>query len=237
METLELRLDQTGKSESLEFNVRRMVNAGYVGKNISAVKAHIEELAREGVPEPSSIPMVFPVAARNITMSNCIEVVGNKTSGEAEFVLLMNDNDIYVGVGSDHTDRHVEMSSIVKSKQVCQNIMSKTVWNFKDIRERWDDLLLQSWVKPLGSEEEILYQSARLGAIISPEDIIELVRSKMSDQQLSGMVIFSGTVPVLTDEMIFGHYFKSEIYDSVTDKRLTCDYQVEMLEYLGEVDD
>jgi len=237
MKTLNLVLDQNAETTSLKFNVRMMVNAGYVGRNIEAVKAHIEELAKEGVPAPSMVPMVFPVTTRNLTTSSHIEVVGSKTSGEAEYVLLIQDDEIYVGVGSDHTDRQVEQGSIVKSKQVCQNLMSKTVWNYNSIRERWDDLLIKSWVKPLGSDEEILYQEARLGTIISPNDIIELIRSKMTDHQLNGMVIFSGTVPTLTSEMICGHFFRAEIYDSAKDARLSCEYQVEKLEYLGEVDE
>ncbi len=224
-----------GKSDSslpFQFKVNRMINAGYVGRNIKAVKAHIEELAKEGVPAPPEVPMVFPVLSHNITTAEEIEVIGDKTSGEAEFVLLLNENNIYVGVGSDHTDREVETVSIIKSKQICPNVLSKIVWDYEDIKRDWDTLMIQSWVKPIGSDDETLYQSASLETIISPEDIIELIRSKLTDKQMNSMVIFSGTVPILTDEMICGYYFRSEIFNKKTGGRLTCAYHIKKMTYL-----
>ncbi|NIQ18355.1 MAG: DUF2848 domain-containing protein, partial [Candidatus Aenigmarchaeota archaeon] len=79
-------------------------------------KAHIEELRREGIPPPPSVPMLFPVLSHNITTAGQIQVVGSRTSGEAEFVLLLDGENIFVGVGSDHTDRDLERHSIMKSK-------------------------------------------------------------------------------------------------------------------------
>lgn len=229
---LDLTVGKGDSSFPFQFKVNRMINAGYVGRDIKAVKAHIEELAKEGVPAPPEVPMVFPVLSHNITTAEEIEVIGDKTSGEAEFVLLLNENNIYVGVGSDHTDREVETVSIIKSKQICPNVLSKTVWNYDDIKRDWDTLMLQSWVKPIGSDDETLYQSASLETIISPEDIIELIRSKLTDNQMNSMVIFSGTVPFLTDEMICGHYFRSEIFNKKTGGRLTCAYHVKKMTYL-----
>jgi len=39
----------------LNFELRRMVNAGFVGRDQAAVKAHIAELAREGIAPPPSV--------------------------------------------------------------------------------------------------------------------------------------------------------------------------------------
>jgi hypothetical protein len=52
MKVLELRVIRGDFSTPLTFRVQRMVNAGYVGRDVDAVKAHIEELRREGVPPP-----------------------------------------------------------------------------------------------------------------------------------------------------------------------------------------
>jgi len=236
MKKQELKLSNELNGRPLSFGVERMVNAGYVGRDIAAVKAHIDELAREGVPKPAEIPMIFPISIRNLTTEGPIEVVGNRTSGEVEYVLLLAKDRIYVGVGSDHTDRQVEAYSIVKSKQICPNILSPIVWDYETVRDHWDELILRSWVKPVGSDQEILYQNARCGAIIRPEDILERIRSRIIDQQVEGLVVFSGTIPVITPEMVYGDYFRCELHDGIKNRRLTCEYKVERLQYLGEID-
>ena len=45
-----------------------------------------------------------------------------------EYVLFVGEDDILVGVGSDHTDRVLERTSLAKSKQICKNVVSSRVW-------------------------------------------------------------------------------------------------------------
>ena len=232
MKRLELTVVSGPTRTPLQFNVKRMVNAGYVGRDTKAVKAHIEELAREGVPAPLSVPMIFPVLSHNITAEDRIEVIGNKTSGEAEFVLLLDGKEVLVGVGSDHTDRDVERESIVMSKQVCQNVLSPEVWRYADAEQSWDDLIIQSWVKPAETGDWLLYQKAPLRTIISARDLISLVKPAIKDGQSDELVIFSGTVPILTREMIFGSAFRAELIDEKAGRSLRCEYQVVILDYL-----
>ena len=236
MKELRLKLLKDDVLTPLEFTVRRMVNAGYVGRDRKAVEAHIEELRREGVPPPPFVPILFPVLSNNITADHDIEVIGGKSSGEAEFVLLLDRGRIFVAVGSDHTDREIERHSIVHSKQICGNVLSTTVWDYEDLKPHWDELLLQSWVKPKGSDEEVLYQNAPLATIISAEEIREMVMSKMVDGETDGLVIFSGTVPVLTGEVIYGRYFRSELVDLRLNRKLKCGYNVVELDYLKDLE-
>jgi hypothetical protein len=236
MKELRLKLLKDDVLTPLEFTVRRMVNAGYVGRDRKAVEAHIEELRREGVPPPPFVPIVFPVLSNNITTDQDIEVIGGKSSGEAEFVLLLDRGRIFVAVGSDHTDREMERHSIVHSKQVCRNVLSTTVWDYEDLKPHWDELLLQSWVIPKGSDEEVLYQKAPLATIISAEEIREITMSKMVDVETDGLVIFSGTVPVLTGEVVYGRYFRSELVDLHLNRTLKCGYNVVELDYLKDIE-
>ena len=237
MKSLELNLETPGKtgSEKLQFNVTRMVNAGYVGRDMAVVRAHIEELAKEGVPEPANIPMVFPVTCSSITTENKIEVVGKDTSGEIEYVLFLTHDQVYVGIGSDHTDRQVETLSIVKSKQVCPNLVSQTVWPLEAVLDRWDDLMMECRVIPGIGAGETIYQSDCCGKIIHPTDLIDLVRSGLVDGQDQGMVIFSGTIPFIPEEMIYGTTYRCSLTDQATGARLTCAYEVEKLNFLGDV--
>ena len=234
MKTLDLEVMSEGRSLPLKFQVRRMVNAGSGGRDLEAVKAHIEELQREGIPPPSSVPMIFSVLSHNITTENQIEVIGNKTSGEVEFVLLLEGENVFVGVGSDHTDRDLERQSIVKSKQICLNVLSNHVWKYKEVESQWDELLMQSWVRMDQGDADIPYQRAQLKSIISAADLQELVKSKMRDlpDGESGLVIFSGTIPILTRDILYGSYFRGELIDSMLNRILTCEYWIRRLTYL-----
>jgi hypothetical protein len=217
-------------SRDLAFPVNRMINAGYVGRNQEEVRRHIEELKREGIPAPDSTPTVYPVIPSMITAADSIQVVGDRTSGEGEFVLFIKGQDIYVGVGSDHTDRELEAVSVLKSKQLCFNVVSRKVWPFNEVRDHWDELLLRSWVKE--ADEKVIYQQTRLSAIMAPEDLLAFVKSKVKDGNLDSTVIFSGTVAILTPEINCGNYFEVTLEDPVMNRSLLCAYSIERLEYL-----
>jgi hypothetical protein len=234
MKRLNLEVVNKKSSRPLEFVVKKMVNAGYVGRDRAAVEAHIEELRSAGVAPPPSVPMVFPVLSHNITTSGPIEVLGKKTSGEVEYVLLMDGGRVLVGVGSDHTDRELESYSIVQSKQVCYNVLSPTVWEYEEVEAVWDELLIQSWVRPAGTGEEVLYQKAPLATILSAETIMSLVESKLVGSAKDGLVIFSGTVPILTGEVICGDTFRCELRNPRTGGFLRCEYDVRVLNFLRD---
>jgi hypothetical protein len=217
--------------EEIYFETRRLINSGYTGRNQETIKRHIEELKKEGIPAPDSIPTVYEVITRLVYFDNEIEVVGEKTSGEAEFVLLCSGNEVYVGVGSDHTDRELEAVSIIKSKQVCPNIMSAYVWKLSDVRKEWDEMILRSWVKD-DQGKKILYQEAPLSVIMTPEDLMAFIKDKSADKNLEGVAIYSGTIPLLTEKVNFNNYFEVELCSPKTAKRLHCSYQVHVLNYL-----
>jgi len=48
MNALHLNVISEGHLIPWQFEIKRMINAGYVGRNREAVEAHIEELRREG---------------------------------------------------------------------------------------------------------------------------------------------------------------------------------------------
>ena len=231
MKVLNLTLKEKGGTRPLSFSVRRMVNAGFVGRDQEAVRRHIEELRKEGVPVPEETPTLYPVASYLITTDDVVlEVVDESTSGEAEFVLLLQKGKMYVGVGSDHTDRKLEASSIIKAKQICPNVVSSAVWPYEGVKGVWDALVLRSWVEK--GDQRILYQETKLASIISAEDILSFVRSKIEDEDLNGMVIYSGTVSALGGEIIYGEGFEVELHNPQTDDSLWCKYKVKLLNYL-----
>jgi len=231
LKRMKLYLETMGREEEFHFEMRRMVNAGYTGRDQEKVRNHIEELKKEGVPAPESTPTAYEMITQLVYFDDEIEVVSERTSGETEYVLLCSGEEVYVGVGSDHTDRELESVSIIKSKQVCPNIMSDRLWRLKEIRGDWDEIVLRGWVKN-EEGERVLYQEALLSAMMTPEDLMDFVKNKSIDKSLDGTMIFSGTIPILTGKFVYGPYFEAELYNPRTGKRLNCHYQVQVLDYL-----
>lgn len=219
------------REEEIHFEMRRMVNAGYTGRDQEKVRHHIEELKKEGVPAPESTPTAYEMITQLVYFEKEIEVVSERTSGEAEYVLLCGGDEVYVGVGSDHTDRELESVSILKSKQVCPNVMSNRLWRLKEVREDWDQILLRSWT---GDEEgkKQLYQEAPLSAMMTPEDLMDFIKNRSDDRDLTGVMIFSGTIPILTGNFLYGSFFEAELFNPRTHRRLHLHYQVRVLNYL-----
>lgn len=229
---LHLELETKDGRRQMDFRYFRMVNAGYVGKNQAEVRRHIEELAEKGIPGPSSVPTLYPVVCQALMVDDAsLEVYGEKTSGEVEYVLLVKDeSEVYVGLGSDHTDRHLEETDIPRAKQICPNLMSRTVWPLAEVAAHWDDLLMRSRVFSNG--EEILYQEGRLGLLLNPEELLEFVKRKIPGP-LSDLVVFSGTMGMVTAEFVFGEKFSTELIDKALDRRLALSYEVHPLRYLA----
>jgi len=227
---IKLTLEQKDKSQPLIFSYTRMVNAGYVGRDQAEVRKHIEELAQKGIPGPETTPTLYPVISRLLYTEPEIEVYGDETSGEVEYVLLVeNEHTIYVGLGSDHTDRHLEETDIPRSKQICPNVIGRTVWPLNEVEDHWDDLEIRS--KAIKDGNEILYQEGRLGLILEPKGLLEFVRSKIP-APIEETIIFSGTLGTLTGDIICGEQFKAGLVDPKLNRRIELSYDVRPLSYL-----
>ena len=75
-------------------------------------------------------------------------------------LLIENDDRVYVGVGSDHTDRKLEEWDIPRAKQICPNIIGPKVWALEDVAGHWDELTLRC--RQVVDSAEILYQEGKL---------------------------------------------------------------------------
>jgi hypothetical protein len=218
-------------SSKLSYDIRGAIMCGYTGRDQSAVQRHIEELEKEGVEPPPSVPAFYPKPPQGVALEEVIEVQGRETSGEVEFVLLLDGERTYVGVASDHTDRELERMDILKSKQISPAIVSGTLWDYEEIKEHWDRIEIRSWVMIEG--ERTLYQESTLATILPPEELVRLVRQRVTGS-LDGIAIFSGTPPMLTEGMVFSGRFEGELSDPVTGRKLTIDYTTQPLEWFNE---
>jgi hypothetical protein len=230
MHVLNLKEKSGDGLRDIVFPVRRMVNAGYTARDQEGVRKHIEELKEKGIPAPDEVPTLYPVASYLIKTGGVLEVVEEDNSGEAEFVLLIEEGRMYVGAGSDHTDRALEASSILKAKQMCPNVVSPTVWPYEDVAKAWNEMVLRSWVVRAG--QRILYQEAALSAFMGVDELLAFVKSKIKDGILENMVVFSGTVPAIGGKMLPGEGFEVELFNPASGDSLWCRYHVEIPDYI-----
>ncbi len=227
---IDLTLETKEGARPLRFSYTKMVNAGFTGKNQEEVRHHLTELAEKGIEVPDSTPTLYPVVTRALSTDSAMEVFGDETSGELEYVLFIkNEDEVYVGVGSDHTDRNLEEFHIPRSKQICPNIASKTVWPLDEIKDHWDTLTMRCSVVKDG--KTTLYQEGELGLLLNPSELITFVKGKI-EGPLDGTVIYSGTFKMLTDEFIFADKFSGELVDIKLNRRIEFSYDVLPLDYM-----
>jgi len=214
-------LQSTGKE--IDFTAERIIIAGYTGRNQEEVRAHIKELAAQGIPAPAETPTIFRTTLDRLTTGGEIEVLGGSTAGEAEVVLLVKGDDIWVTVGSDHTDRELEKTDIPASKQVCPKPVGAEVWSYAEARDRWDNFILRSWVGE--SARERLYQQEKMSALFRPEDLLAILRRRLG-KLVDGAAIYTGTIPLIGGAFAFKSYFEAELCDESTGRSLSCRYRV-----------
>jgi hypothetical protein len=212
-----------GASRHIE--IAQLVIAGWTGRDKQAVEKHIAELAAIGVKRPRAVPTFYRLGASLLTTAGEIEVVGEGSSGEVEFVLVSAPDALYVGVGSDHTDRKVEAYGVTVSKQMCPKPLGAELWPFAELEARWDALVLRSHVTRKGRRR--LYQEGEVSQMLAPREL--LARFSGSGGTLApGTAMFCGTLAV-QGEIGGGERFEIELHDPVRDRSLRHEYAVSAL--------
>jgi hypothetical protein len=228
MKRFEFSIQEKSGRRPFSCQMKGAIICGYTGRDQAAVRAHIEELEKEGIEPPPSVPMFFQKPFWGLSTGEEMHVQGKETSGEVEFVLLLQGKDIYVGVGSDHTDRELEKLDILKSKQVCPSMISRDLWNYSEVKDHWDRLEFRSWAFQGGKKQ--LYQESTLDIILPPDELLDLVRGRVRGD-LEGIAIYSGTSSLLTETFFFAERFEGELLDPVLDRKIRLGYDVRTLEW------
>ena len=221
---LELTVESKTGKKDLTCTVRRLVCAGWVGRDEAELRAHVEELEKIGISGPGKTPIHMNLSANLVTTADRVEVISGETSGEVEFVFLKMGQGRYVGVGSDHTDRGFEIHSIPASKQMYPKVMSPVVWPYEEVKDHWDSLIIRSWMTVGGKKE--LYQEDALSAIL---DVAGILDAMPKDDPLpeDGLVLFSGTVASKMG-MVYGERFDFEMEDPILKRKNTYGYTVQV---------
>jgi 4-hydroxyphenylacetate 3-monooxygenase len=200
-----LTLNVAGTGGTIELTEFHAVVAGYTGRDAAAVQHHIDELAAIGVAPPPEVPMFYPVESNTVSSAADLTVTGDKTSGEIEPLYVRHAGRYYLGIASDHTDRHIETFDIGDSKRACPKPVAGTVIPVDNLQQlALDDCRARSWV------DGRLYQDGTLDGLRTPANVVELLleRTAIGD---GDFVCLGGTLPVIGGDFTYGREWRLEL--------------------------
>jgi hypothetical protein len=207
------------RTDQVTVKPHTLIVAGWTGRDEAALRHHIEELAEIGVPRPSSVPVFYRNAVNNVMQTGRLEVLGPDTSGEVEPVVVVLDDGMWVGLGSDHTDRKAETMGIALSKQLCGKVVGSELWRFDEIAVHWDRIVIRAFATIAG--ERMLYQQGPLAAMRRPEDLI----ARYGKALAPNTIMFCGTLGT-KGGIRPASRFEMELDDPVLKRRMTHPYDV-----------
>lgn len=210
----------TESERPFTLDIEHLIVAGWTGRNQQAVEHHIKELAEIGVAPPSQTPLFYRVSVTLLTREEEVEMLGEATSGEVEPVLFKQDGTIWLGLGSDHTDRELEAVSVAASKQASPKPVAGEVWKFDEVRDHLDEMILICQIEENG--EWVKYQQGTLASIRPLQDLLQL--SDMPDRS----AMLCGTLPAIGSVRPAKAY-RMELRDPVLKRSLNLDYRVRTL--------
>lgn len=212
-----------------QLTVQKAIIAGWTARDVAAMEKHIKELEEIGVARPASTPIYYRVGAVRITTADSIQAAGGDSSGEVEFVMARIDGKLWIGAGSDHTDRKVETYNITVSKQMCDKPVAAALWPWEEIADHWDNLIIRSHVVIGGKRE--LYQEGKVAAMRTPIELIEGYNRGQGSFD-DGSIMFGGTLAA-KGGIRPAERFEFELVDEKLGRKIAHGYNIEPLPVLG----
>jgi hypothetical protein len=216
-------------SDRIGFEAEALVMAGWTGRDQAAVRQHIDKLGPLGVPPPSRTPLFYRMDPALLCTATSIDVLGEDTSGEVEAVLIALADGLWVGLGSDHTDRAMEAHGVAISKQLCRKPTAPVLWRFDEIAGHWDQLVLRAHIT---EGVRTLYMEAALATVLHPGDLIRGYRESIglsSEGELPvGTVMFMGALNAIGG-IRPSATFEMELDDPVLGRSLRHGYEARAL--------
>jgi 4-hydroxyphenylacetate 3-monooxygenase len=201
-----------------------LVICGFTGSDAEQVSAHVRELEELGAEPPESTPTFMPAPAHLLQRAGSrVEVASADTSGEAEPVLVRTaDGAALLAVGSDHTDRGLERSSILAGKVACPKVVSAAAWPLDEVEERWDRLILSAVAAGLPEP----HQHGELSGLTRPTELLAALEASIRVPKGRPLVAFLGTIAGASQPTPDSGRFAARLQDPDTERTLDCFYDV-----------
>jgi hypothetical protein len=222
-----MRLTWDLAGDRIELEPEALVIAGFTGRDRESVEAHLHELRALGVPTPDSVPAFYPAPGSLASQADRLTAVHADTSGEAEAVLIFDADDVYLTLGSDHTDRAAESADIALSKLVCPKLVAASAWPLREVETHLDDLELTSWIVEDG--DEVVYQRGLLGELM---DLRELVAEVPFSRRPTCFLMFTGTLAAIGG-IRASTRFRARLDDPSLGRSIDLRYEIEVLDVLS----
>lgn len=229
MKTITFAIDGRDGRTERAIAIHTLVIAGWTGRDTVAMEKHIRELEALGVKRPAATPVFYRVAADRLDPSPVIQVSGGQSSGEAEFVLVRDGGETFVGIASDHTDREVETYGITVSKQMCGKPCANTLWRLDDVTDHWDRLVMRAYATIDG--ERVLYQEGNVTAMRTPDDLLAQF-ARDGGRFDDGTAMLCGTLAAIGG-IRPAERFEVELEDPVLGRTIRHVYAVDTLPVAG----
>jgi hypothetical protein len=201
-------------------NIRHLIVAGWTGRDAAKVAHHIDELAAIGVAPPSQVPLFYRTSASLLQQDDRIEVLGEGTSGEVEPLVIKAGGQLWLGLGSDHTDRPLEAHSVAASKQACAKPIATAIWPMSDVVDHLDQLEMLCEIRENGN-----WSTYQTGTLASIRPLSELIAA--SDLPEGGAML-CGTLGAIGG-VREGEAYRMRLNDPVLNRAITVEYTTETL--------
>ena len=212
----------------VQIEITQGVIAGWTGRNADAVNHHIAELAEIGVPAPSTVPLYYRVSDLMFTTAPVIQCLDDTSSGEVEPMLIDDGIRLYLGLGSDHTDRKLEAYSVAHSKQICPKPMAPVLWDFDEVAGHLDEIRIRSFIKE--GDEWVAYQEGTLASIRPLAELLAGSPASQGGARLQpGTAMMCGTFAVLSGGVRPANAFRMEMIDDRLGRRIEHGYNMASL--------
>lgn len=201
-------------------DITQVIVAGWTGRDRAAVDHHIEELAALGVAPPSTVPLYYRVSRGLLCQDATVQVLGPETSGEVEPLIIRSGGELWLGLGSDHTDRALETVSVAASKQVCPKPIADMLWPWGEVKDHLEQLILRCDIEENGQITR--YQEGILASIRPLADLI--AGADLGD----GGAVLCGTLGAIGGVRPASAY-QMALIDPVLDRSIALNYSVHVL--------
>lgn len=227
---LRLTLSSRQEEKVRDIQINQLIIAGWTGRDKAAMEKHMVELEELGIKRPASTPVFYRTSASLLTTASHMQVPGQDSSGEVEFILINIDGKLWVGVASDHTDRKVEAYNITVSKQMCAKPMASTLWPYDEVKDDWDKLGIASDISE--NDTKVSYQSGTVAAMLSVSDLIKAYEEETGNSFGPGDAMMGGTLAAIGGVRPASQ-FNFSLIDFKSGRTISHGYDIESLPVVG----
>jgi hypothetical protein len=132
-------------------------------------------------------------------------------------MVLRQGGKIWLGLGSDHTDRQLETTSVAASKQICQKPCAAHLWELGELGDHLDQIKIQSWIWENGDWQ--LYQDGTLAQVLPLDQLIQAA------DIAENSAMFCGTFPAIGGVRSAAR-FKATMTDTNRDRAISFEYAI-----------